>query len=76
MVAKRKTATALPGIELGSSSPKCFIILNDMYALFCILFANRHSPATLTKVFACFLLSCKANAKVYLAKTGHGSHSS
>ena len=31
---------------------------------------------TLTKVFPCFFLSCKANARVKLAKTGHGPHSS
>ena len=31
---------------------------------------------TLTEVFPCFLLSCKANARVKLAKTGHGPHSS
>ena len=31
---------------------------------------------TLTEVFPCFFLSCKANAKVKLAKTGHGPHSS
>ena len=30
---------------------------------------------TLTKVFPCFFLSCKANARVKLAKTGHGPHS-
>jgi len=30
----------------------------------------------LTKVFPCFFLSCKANARVKLAKTGHGLHSS
>ena len=33
-------------------------------------------PATLTEGFPCFFLSCKANARVYLAKTGHGPHSS
>jgi len=33
-------------------------------------------PTTLTEVFLCFLLSCKANARVYLAKMGHGPHSS
>ena len=27
-------------------------------------------------VFPCFFLSCKANARVKLAKTGHGPHSS
>ena len=35
-----------------------------------------HSSATLTEVFPCFFLSCKANARVKLAKTGHGPHSS
>jgi magnesium-transporting ATPase (P-type) len=31
---------------------------------------------TLAEVFPCFFLSCKANARVKLAKTGHGPHSS
>jgi len=31
---------------------------------------------TLTEVFPRFFLSCKANARVKLAKTGHGPHSS
>ena len=31
--------------------------------------------ATLTEVFPCFFLSCKANVRVNLAKTGHGPHS-
>ena len=30
---------------------------------------------TLTEVFPCFFLTCKANARVKLAKTGHGPHS-
>jgi len=30
----------------------------------------------LTEVFPCFFLSCKANARVKLAKTGHGPQSS
>jgi hypothetical protein len=30
----------------------------------------------LTEVFPYFFLSYKANARVYLAKTGHGPHSS
>jgi hypothetical protein len=30
---------------------------------------------TLTEAFPCFFLSCKANARVKLAKTGHGPHS-
>jgi hypothetical protein len=47
----------------------CLCILTDNYALFCILFANWHSPTTVTEVFPCFFLSCNANARVYLAKT-------
>ena len=31
---------------------------------------------TLTEVFPCFFLGCKANARVILAKTRHGLHSS
>jgi hypothetical protein len=31
--------------------------------------------SNLTEVFPCFLLSCKANARVKPAKTGHGPHS-
>jgi len=30
----------------------------------------------MTEVFTCFFLSCKANAMVKLAKTGHGPNSS
>ena len=30
----------------------------------------------LTEVFPCFFLSCNANARVKLTKTGHGPHSS
>ena len=32
--------------------------------------------ATLTEVSPCFFFGCKANARVILAKTGHGPHSS
>ena len=42
---------------------------------FLVLFltsASWHSSATLTEDFPCFILSCKANARVKLAKTGHG----
>ena len=31
---------------------------------------------SLTEVFPCFFLSCKATARVKLAKTGHGPHPS
>jgi len=40
------------------------------------LCASWHSSATLTEVFPCFFLSCKANAKVNPAKMGQGPHSS
>ena len=36
----------------------------------------RLCMATLTEVFPCFFLSCKANARIKPAKTGHGLHSS
>jgi hypothetical protein len=45
----------------------CLCILIVMYVLFCIFcfhHANWHSLATLTEVFPCFFLSCKANARV------------
>ena len=32
---------------------------------------SRHSLATLTEVFPCVFLSCKANARVKPAKMGH-----
>ena len=34
-----------------------------------------HFSATLTEGFPCFFLSCEANARVQLTKTGHGPHS-
>ena len=47
----------------------------------CILYSEvlpnlTEVSSTLTEVFLCFFLSCKANARVKLAKTGHGPHSS
>ena len=54
----------------------CLCIPIDKYAVFSILFANWHSPATLSEILPCFFLTCKTNARVYLAKTGHGPHSS
>ena len=50
-----------------------------MYSCCMFMYLHRaswHSSATLTEVFPCFFLSCKANARVKPAKTGHGSHSS
>jgi hypothetical protein len=47
------------------------------YCMFMYLHrASWHSSTTLNEVFPCFLLSCKANARVKPAKTGHGPHSS
>ena len=40
----------------------------------CILYSEVF--LNLTEVFPCFFLSCKANARVKLTKTGHGPHSS
>jgi magnesium-transporting ATPase (P-type) len=46
------------------------------YCMFMYLYrAGWHSSATLTEVYPCFFLSCKANASAKLAKTGHGPHS-
>ena len=48
------------------------------YCCLCILIVVYLflDTATLTEVFPCFFLGCKANARVILAKTGHGPHSS
>ena len=48
------------------------------YCCLCILILVSVflDAATLTEGFPCFFLGCKANARVILAKTGHGLHSS
>ena len=48
------------------------------YRCLCILIVVHVflDAATLTEVFPCFFLGCKANARVILAKKGHGPHSS
>ena len=48
------------------------------YCCLCILIVVYVflDTATLTEVFPCFFLGYKANARVILAKTGHGPHSS
>ena len=47
------------------------------YCMFMYLYrASCHSSATLTEVFPCFFLSCKTNARVKPAKTGHCPYSS
>jgi hypothetical protein len=52
------------------------IVMYNLFCIFCFHRANWHSSATLTEVFPCFFLSCKANTRVKLANTGHGPHSS
>ena len=49
-------------------SYRCLCILIVVYVFL--------DAATLTEIFPCFFLGCKANARVILAKTGHGPHSS
>jgi len=53
------------------------LCLSNVYCMFMYLHrASWYSSATLTEGFPCFFLSCKANARVKPAKTGHGPHSS
>ena len=52
------------------------IVMYVMFCIFCFHHASWQYSATLTEVFPCFFLSCKANTRVKLAKTGQGSHSS
>jgi len=51
----------------------CILIVCPCILIVVYLFLDA---ATLTEVFPCFILGCKANARVILAKTGHGPHSS
>ena len=44
------------------------------YRCLCVVYEVL-GAAILTEVFPYFFLSCEANARVYLAKTGHGPHS-
>ena len=45
-----------------------------LFVLLCYVCSVLLLWLTLTEVFPCFFLSCKANARVYYAKTGHGPH--
>jgi len=40
------------------------IVMCILFCIYCFHRANWHSSATLTEVFPCFFLSCKANARV------------
>jgi len=55
----------------------CILIVIYVYLLlvYVIVVYVFLDAATLTEVFPCFFLSCKANARVNLAKTGHGPNS-
>jgi len=50
-----------------------YVFLLLVYVIVVYVFLDA---ATLTEVFPCFFLSCKANARVNLVKMGHGPHSS
>ena len=52
----------------------CILIISLCYSCLCVVYVSLDA-ATLTEVFPCFFLSCNANARVNLAKTGHGPHS-
>jgi hypothetical protein len=52
-----------------------FVYLNLLYSFGYILYrfsTSEYFSTILTEVFPCFYLSCKANARVQFAKTGHG----
>jgi hypothetical protein len=61
----------------------CLIVRLYTYCIFMYLFyvyifivCLCMPSATLTEVFPCFFLSCKAKARVTPSKMGHGPHSS
>jgi len=51
-------------------------IYTHIYIYICICILYSEVFLTMTEVFPCFFLSCKANARAKLAKTGHDLHSS
>jgi len=54
-----------------------FLNLTEVFLNLTEVFLNLTEVfLTLTEVFPCLFLRCKANARVKLAKTGHGLHSS
>ena len=54
----------------GSTVTEIFLTLTEVFLSLAEVFL------TLTEVFPCFFFSCKTNARVKLAKLGHGPHSS
>jgi len=57
--------SALKHLDASCSHPKPF---RQLHCILCL--------TTLTEVYPCFFLSCKTNARVKPANTGHGPHSS
>jgi len=51
-------------------------LLSEVPYFKCAMFWGVAFFTALSEVFPCFLLSCKANARVKPAKAGHGPHSS
>jgi len=43
---------------------RILIVIYSLFCIFCFDRANWHFAATLTEVFPCFFLSCKANARL------------
>ena len=57
----------------------CIFIVMSMYSYCVFMYVNCaswHSSATLIEVFPCFFVGCKANARIWQSKRGHGPHSS
>jgi len=44
--------------------------MNVLFCIFCFHHASWHSSVTLTEVFPCFFLCCKANARYDLQRWG------
>ena len=49
----------------------CILMVSLCYSCLCVVYVFLDA-ATLTEVFPCFFLSCKVNARLNLAKRGHG----
>jgi hypothetical protein len=62
--------------DWGFSTVTSFSTVTEVFIPWLRFFYPDWGFYTLTEVFQCFFLSCKANARVKLAQTGHGPHSS
>jgi len=61
----------LPYVQSSSTFEECSSVV-----FLRLLFNNTFLDIYVNKVSPCFFLSCKANARVQPAKTGHSPHSS